>query len=1066
MQKIKYFSRLTLFYFLFNSFISTICAQQLLDDLILSNPVNVLEDFEEGHTNGWESYPPSQDTGFDPNFLCERTDGIEGSKYSLLLNYPSTFETTYEMGFIKRFSLIASEDLKISFDYKSEGFGSFTDMDVVLCGLDGNQYSYNIPVKDDGYWTSVSASLKDFNNVGRQIKPSTGIDGFYIMARIPQTNPSITYKLYFDNLVIESLEPTKLRIKKPVSEHLINFHRIIPSRHYSIGDNLNLVAELNHEINLELVNIKLIDPGGKIILENLPLSLDKSTNEWSKEYIYSFSNKDLLGRWEIELTGQNETGKFIKTNFHIWLTDKRYSHPKIYFDEEGIKYLKEKIKDERWNGWWNTLVVSTENLRKTLNLGSLEEPTDTSESSLIEWTLKSLAEVNIGIYDTIYLLPTLGHYFNIMVPARNVLHNNALIYALTGDKTAGEYAKKALLIISQWDTWTHPWFNARHRETYYPVGELGVHAAFCYDLIYPLMNEYERKIVQEGFLKNCIIPAYQEYVVENRIPSATSNWIGHVVSGGLSCALAIYRDDPELNLEPYISGLIFKMEDLINSTLGAEGAWGEGIGYQGFAYSTVLPTITVLNNVLNYNLAGKDLLNSYKYFLYNFSDPEVLDVGDSHPGLTTLSNYALLSGNSDDELFQWLYLKSPRRNMLDFLFGDDNKPSESPDKNLPLNTIFTDIGSVVFRSGWQPDDIVLNFRSGPFYNHQHFDQGSFQLRAFGENIIPEAGWATYYTEPWYPRYYIQPVGHNTILLDGDAGSQRSGDYLDFIKSGKNQAEIVDFISTDFYSAANGEISGVYRGKLDKFERNIIFIDQKYFIIYDKLRSSGENYEYDWLLHFNDSKEVESNKDNSFYYNTKKASLYAQILFPENIQSKIVEGPIKLDVPIKKPGYIQINNIEKKSEENFLVILYPSKDSSTISDLNSKVQKTNGENFIGFNLSDRKFYFKTAQGSINTEKFSTDGNIASLTIENNTLINFAVHNATGFVYEGKKLFESDTPVTVAVNQDQSEWNISSNGNGEVELLVSSKPKFVLVNGEQINNFLINNGEIKFRVSKRN
>lgn len=1025
---------------------------------IITRQINYQENFEEGHTNGWESYPPSQDTGFDPNFYCEKIDGPNSSKYSLMLKYPASFETEYEMGFIKKTSLIASDNLNVSFYYKADGYGDFSSMNVVLYGADKKQYSFSLPVKDDGKWNQVKIARQNFKNSGHSINSLTKIDGFSVEAHISKTNPDIVYKLYFDNLNISALKEAEFQIEIPKSEYLENMDMIIPLHHYSAGEEFNLSAKIINNIKLESVKINLSDPKNNHVLKNINLKYNEGKKTWNGENLYEFSDKNIPGEWKVELIGNDNSGKKIKTDFKIWLTEKKSPHPKMYFANDRLNYYKEKIKDKHWKVWWDSLIVKAERTRKSSNLGSITFGVPNSsitETNPIKLSLESLRNVDLSVYDTIYLLPTLRHYFNIMVGAMNQLQENSLIYALTGDTAAGNYAKEALIIISGWKTWTHPWFNARHRETYYPVGELGVRAAFCYDVVYDLMNDEERKKISEGLLKNCIIPAYKEYVLEDRIPSATSNWVGNTVSGGIQCALAIYGDNPKLgSLEPYVSGLIKKLEDHINFTLDTTGAWGEGISYQAFSYSNVLPTLSVIKNVLNLDLSNQNIFDSYRYFLYNFSDPVVFDVGDSHAGESTLSNFAWISSNTNDPIFNWFYQKSPKENVLDFLFGKDDVKVKSPEGILPASALFKEIGGVVFRSGWSGDDILLNFRSGAFYNHQHFDQGSFQLRAFGETLVPEAGWANYYNDPWYPRYYIQPAGHSTLLLDEDAGSQRSGDYNNFfIPSANKHAKTTDFITTDFYSAATGEISDVYRGKLDQFERNIIFLNKKYFVIFDKIKSSKDPHEYDLLFHFEDSKDV-SLKENTFIFKMDKASLYSQVLFPEKIKMKIVEAPINLDVPIKKPGYVQISNLNKSIEENFLTILYPEK-GNKLTDFSKNIIKLNSDNFIGFSLeeNDQKdiLLFKTGNKNIVTSKVLTDGKIAEVTLKNNKLLSFAARDAANFVYDGNKLIEINIPATFAakLSKEKDEWKINSDKKDEAKINLSSKPEKIILNGEEIN-----------------
>ncbi len=1024
----------------------------------IMKPTTYSENFEEGNTDGWESYPPFQDTGFDPNLYCEKTDEPNGSRYALMFKYRPTFVTEHVIGFVRKLSLVVATRSEISFYYKANGYGDFRGMDLVLYGTNGKKYSLHEPIIDDSQWHFIHTAVRDFKHSGKSIRPETGISGFSVTTYIPRTNPDITYRIYLGGLNISAMSPVRFQIIEPPSEYLKNVGMVIPLHHYNFGSRFDLVATVPKNVNLKNVEATLVDPEGRTIVSDFPLKSSRSSGQWKSGDIYKFSNSDPLGQWGVKIVGRGATGQRVETDFNIWLTQEHQRHPRMYFtSKEELDLLKAKIDSKHWKNWWKALVHDAAETRDTSNVGSIKFGAETSSLREVyppDLSLESLAKVDLTVNDSVYLLPTLSHYFSVIEGAMKILQENALIYALTGDTVAGNYAKDALIIIAGWKTWNHPWFAARHRETYYPLGELGVRAAFSYDIVYPLLTRKERDKVCEGLLRNCIIPAYKEYVLHDRVPSATSNWVGNTVSGGISCALAIYGDDPKLgDLEPYLSGLIGMLKEYVHNTLDTAGAWGEGIGYQGFAYSNVLPTLSVIKNVLHLDLSSRGLFNSYKYFLYNFCNPDILDVGDSHPELSTLSEFAWLSSHSKDPIFQWLYMKSPRKNIFDFMFGTDKSP-EAPPTSLPKSIEFPELGAVVFRSGWSPDDIVMNFRCGHFYNHQHFDQGSFQLNAYGVSLIPEAGWANYYNDPWYRRYYIQPVGHNTLLLDGDAGSQESGDYLHFIKAADRSAKITDFISTDFYSCVTGELSDLYYGKLSLFERNIVFMHRRYFVIYDRLKSSKVPHEYDLLFHFNDLKEVRLRSGNTFTFTTHSASIYSQVVFPDNPRLRIFDGPIHFGVPITRPGYVQVSNTSKSMGENFVTVLYPVKGDRNVTSVSKDIRRLKGQGYVGLRVgydhAEDLLLFKTGKSHINGEKVSTDGNIAEVTLNDRGPSHFAANEASYLIYKGEELIKASDRITFAGKTVPrgEDWQINTKRGCKVNLRLPFKPKEIRLNGARL------------------
>lgn len=1027
------------------------------DHPIMIQKVTYKEDFNEGYVQGWESYPPFQDTGFDPYFHCEAITGPTNSAFSLMVEYHPTFVTEHKMGFVRKLSLIADATTRASFFYKANGYGDLRGMTIILYGSDGKEYSYHTSINDNAEWHEVTVALSDFKSLRTSMKPGFGIDGFSVTTEIPKTNPDVTYKLFLSDFRLSAREAVQFEIRQPASYYLKNFEMIVPLRHYKAGERFDVSAILPRGVKLSRANLSLIDPENRLVLANVPLVFNSSDNSWGKRNIYTFSDHDTPGQWAVKIDGENRRGEKVETEFNVWLAKENLLHPRLFFRQKEIDRCKEKIGTKHWRGWWKSLLEESAKSRETSKVSSIKFGSESSSLREVppgELGLESLSKVNFSVLDSVYLLPTLSHYFSIMESAGKILRENALIYAVTGDKAAGEYAKEALIRIANWKTWNHPWFAARHRETYYPMGELGVRAAFCYDIVYPLMTKRERDEVSEGLLRNCIIPAYDEYVLHDRTPSATTNWIGNTVGGGICCALAIYGDNPKLgDLEPYLSGLLKKFEMYLDNTLDTTGAWGEGISYQAFALANDLPTISAIRHVLGINLASKGLLRSYKYFLYNYSDPRILDNGDSHPELSTLSSFSWLSTHANDPLFQWLYMKSPRNNILDFMFGSDSAPETSP-ANLPKSTEFPELGAVVFRSGWSPDDIVMNFRCGPWYNHEHYDQGSLQLNAFGKSLIPEAGDVNYYADPWYQRYYIQPAGHSTVLVDQNAGSQESGDYLHFIKSADRMARITDFISTNDYSSVTGELGDLYYGKLAEFQRNIVFLDRKCFVIFDKLKSSGAPHEYDVLFHFGNRKDVSLDRGNVFTFKTEVASLFAQVVYPLNPKMKICGAPTRFGPPLREPGYVQVSNSKKSEKENFLTVLYPVKGDGDVSMMSKNISKINGSGCVGVSVGIDNgvdvLLFRTSGANMAAKRVATDGKIAEVSLQKHKLSHLAASKATYFSFDGKKLITSDAPVTFSANRvaASEKWTINCDQKCKVTIPLQSELTAIILNGRPL------------------
>jgi len=1047
----------------------------------ITAPVEFRQDFEEGHISGWESYPPFQDSAFDPDFKCSGENSLPGSRYALTRKVQIGFPTEYEIGFIRKVRLLVTKSSSVSFSYLLKMFGDAKKMEAVVCGMNGKRYAYTLPSPRNDQWQTVVIPAASFKNGRASLPPGEEMEAFYLLAYIEKTNPDIAYRFYLDNVVITGATPVQFQVLAPNSTVLEHWNKTVLHKHYTAGSALSLTVSLPSPVALTSATFSLSNPRGTTVLDGVPLAFRRATKTWEHPALYTFSERDEKGRWKGRLWGEDGQGRRMETLFDVWVTEPSRPHPRLYFGADNADFYQRRMEDPKWKRWFDTLAAKAASLRTTSNLGSIVFGSETSSLRVIpptQWTLQSLAQVDVSVYDTTYLLPTLSHYYGIMTPAMEILLNHALLYALRRDSAVGEYAKNALLAIAGWKTWTNAWFRARHQESYYPVGELGVRAALCYDVVYPLLSPEERKAVQDGLLRNCIIPVYQEYVVENRIPSGTSNWIGNSTSGALSSLLAIYGDNPDHgDCEPYLSGLLTKLEEHIRSTLDTSGAWGEGIGYQSFAYSNVLPTITALTRVLHTDITTPALLRSSLYFLYNNSRSDIFDVGDSHASLSTLSSFAWISSKTDDPLFRRLYRTSPRDHALDFLFGRENGLATSPD-TLPTSKLFPDIGGAVFRSGWAPDDLVMSFRCGAFFNHQHFHQGSFQLGAFGETLVPEAGVAHYYNDPWYPLYFTQAAGHNTVLLDGNPGSQRSGDYLHFVKAADERALMREFVASDYYGAATGELHALYRGNLKLFERNIIFMRPEYFVVFDRLRSSGKPHDYNWLLHFDDRKDVNIS-GSDIAIERGQASLLAKVLSPEDAVIEMKGAPVRLGVPITHPGYLDVSNVGKSTEGNFLVVLYPRKKDpqdrnprgSGIKSLSNAIMSLRGKNYVGTRIARSNaedeilFRIEDDKEKIQDGQVATDGRIVVRTVRGDQLELLAVHDATYLTYNAVRWLAPLTGLTGttkftaagAFHGDTAQWDIRADDGGTITFHSLRKPLEVKHNGQTIAAFSWDEGK---------
>jgi hypothetical protein len=342
----------------------------------------------------------------------------------------------------------------------------------------------------------------------------------------------------------------------------------------------------------------------------------------------------------------------------------------------------------------------------------------------------------------------------------------------------------------------------------------------------------------------------------------TSNWISHTVGGALIASSAIAGDvTPEESggkFDLYVQGLLLKIEAHMAASYLPDGSYGEGISYQEFDSETLAPMINAVERNLSVDYWKTTKVKaSLRYALYTLTEPREAspDMGDTHPSAG--HGISPIIYRSKDPIMRWFYSRFERPSLQQFIFYDDSVQPQSPAAaKLPTSTIFEDKGNAVFRTGWGEDSITMLFRAGPNFNHHHADQGSFLITAFGEPLVSEAGWSDYYKDPYYATFFTQAVGHNTILVDGNPESQIIPDTPQF-KALNDYPRITDSITSEFFDGAGSDLSSVYPGRIERYNRRIVFLKPYYFVIYDDLRTRGEAAQFDLLLHLPNRAGVQS-----------------------------------------------------------------------------------------------------------------------------------------------------------------------------------------------------------------
>ena len=504
----------------------------------------------------------------------------------------------------------------------------------------------------------------------------------------------------------------------------------------------------------------------------------------------------------------------------------------------------------------------------------------------------------------------------------------------------------------------------------------------------------------------------------------------------------MWNDEPVPELALYTNGLLKKLEEHLAASYLGDGSYGEGISYQEFDLETTTVALIALERVFGFNYWDRShVKDSLWYPISTLAKPisGSLDMGDTH--YPAGHSIAPVVARSRNPVFRWFYDLLDHNSLHDFLFADFSLPSQPPD--APGSRYFPQKGAVVFRTGWGEDDAILLYRAGPNFNHNHADQGSFLIRALGEELVTEGGYADYYKDPYYDSYFKQAIGHNTVLVDHDPESQEIAGTLGSLSG---YPKITDVILSRSFDSLSSELQQVYRDRLRRFCRRVLFVKPEYFVIYDELAGNREPAQFDWLLHLPDRARVKADGSISLYRGSK-STLAVQKLLPADAAVHVENGHLRYSTfnpaappsPPEQPAILELSTKAPVTRTAFLVILAPTRTEEDARKFTSALQPIDNSSWAGFESrgerDDLLLFLKPEPPREATYgEWSTDAAVwfhRRVANRDNIL---AAQTVTTLKRSGRVLFAADKAVSFVAEYrgDQIEVTVNSREQARVEI----------------------------------
>lgn len=414
---------------------------------------------------------------------------------------------------------------------------------------------------------------------------------------------------------------------------------------------------------------------------------------------------------------------------------------------------------------------------------------------------------------------------------------------------------------------------------------------------------------------------------------------------------------------------------------GDDGGWAEGVAYWRGVYEHAIfqDALLLLGDDKAYNTPfWKNTGYFPLYFVQPWKATQFGDLSKSgkfnmeasvkhfmdHLGRATGNGYykswAALYDDTTElpnqkgmETLDRIYPNSTEYLIRDFTASRLPALEAKPLSELPQSRYFKDIGWVSMHSalGDPYNDIHLSFKSSQYgsVSHSHGDQNAFILNAWGKGLAINSGYREFHRSPQHKYYTRQTESKNAVLIDMRGQGIQNQD---------SSGEITQFQTGDRYTRATGEASTAYqllqpRIGIKKAQRDIVFVDKRYFIIRDSLKTSKATMAT-WMLHAVNPMTVDADTqkvliENDGVYlasqlssNNSKFSFRQWHKFPIPVDPKYADEnhpdfPYYLTEPNVEQSHLAADSITYCDEFVIDAVLWPTKDASELEALSIKTE---------------------------------------------------------------------------------------------------------------------------------
>lgn len=706
---------------------------------------------DSGSRDGWESFPISQETGYDPTINPETSQG----ESALVREMAPTQDGPFRLGFIRRINMVSGAGASLRVKVRAPFVSGDTAIEVLV--FRGEKEEREAATIHGGSWQEIVCPIAS---------SPTAITAVAIAAVFPHGFRNRAERFLMKDVRLKALAIQRLELSD--ADFLWDASRKLFYRKKTLhpGDDLDIRARVGQQNDARWT---LTAPDGSRVADGV-----------GGNALYRLPQDAADGIWTLHIEGRDAQATALLLV--------RPQHPSgLLFDQPPSI---------------SAALLTSIRERKAL----LKKTTDVESG------------MNIDRFDPHWLLAGLPSYFTITLQPSELAMLEAIEFRATGDPVARDEACRLLEGIARWRMWVHPWFPAHGYHSYYPVGIMTKYVVMAELFLGDALSAEDRKNLDRSLMELSVKPAYEEYVLEDRLQFNTSNWIGNTVGGALLAALQ--SDEPDA--AGYALGLYSKDRDHIEAAYTPDGSYGEGVTYQRFDLEMTTLVAEAAKRQLGRSV-DRFLVPPERYMRYaSYGKDGLLDYGDTHTDIRPSNVFAYMAAQNKSSTLHDFYFRYRDEGTTELLsrvlWESAIKPVRAVQAPEPASALFDRRGIVVLRDGVDPAATVIAMRAGKNFNHNHADEGSVFFAHGGKLWLGEAGYADYYKDPSYSTFNIQAVGHNTLLVNGNPASQ--------VLPGNAVFGVAPTFTHTLLgrqaSLVQADLSAAYGGSVERYTRSLFF----------------------------------------------------------------------------------------------------------------------------------------------------------------------------------------------------------------------------------------------------